>query len=328
MPIAWSASQPLGLEPERLNRADIAYGAEMMADEARQVKIKTFIRKTLVFLTISFVASALSCAASIYISLSPKFNESVYRPVLFHPGKMSPYFKDFAKYNLPEPEAVSFRTADGTRLTGWFFKSIPERRVVVLSHGQGGDMTWTLPFLKSFLDLKTSVLVYNYRGYGDSEGTPSIDGICEDGVGAFDFLANERKVDPNKIIVAGVSLGTGVAAHTSQARHAAGLILQSGYASLKQKADEIAPFARIFPSFLYPKNALDNADIVSRTSTPLLVLHGAHDSIFPLVHAQTVFERAHGPKQIYIFQHGTHHNIAGLVPEYSKALSNFFESLN
>lgn len=266
--------------------------------------------------------------ATIFYLFCPIANEKMFDEILFLPQNVSPTFKDFAAYGLAEPERVTIKTSDGVRLTGWFFKNSKEKHAVVISHGQAGDMTYMLNHAKPIFDLDNSVLVYNYRGYADSEGTPTIAGICQDGLAAFDYLVNERKIAPDRIVTMGVSLGSGVACDMLQFRQPAGIILQSGYTSLKKAAEERTVVMSMFPQFLYPKNGLDNAAILKRAVTPLLVIHGSVDRCFPIHHARELYASGAGPKQICILDGCGH----GRFPwprlrEYREALAAFFAGL-
>lgn len=280
-------------------------------------------------MAIAFGLANLAGLGVIAYSLCPVANEKMYSSLLFAPQNMSPAFNQFAYFGLKEPEPVSFKSSDGVKLTGWFFKSAQEKRVVMISHGQAGDMTFMLAFVKPMLDLDTSVLLYNYRGYADSEGEPTVAGICMDGVAAFDYLVNDRHTDPHKIVAMGVSLGTGVACNVIKLRHPGGVILQSGYTSLKQAADERLSFLSWVPQFLYPQNALDNAAILREIKTPLLVVHGSLDQCFPLHHATDLYASASGPRHIAIFDGVDHNHIPGdHLPQYKEALDTFFSSLD
>lgn len=301
---------------------------ELTTDISTNIKRKLSARGRLVrFFVLLLFLGALVIVGGLYISLSPATNESLYGRILFYPRKMCTKFKDFKKHRLNEPEHVIFKNGNGDKLTGWYFKSPIEKRVVVLSHGQGGDITYMLPYVRPLMDLDCSVLLYNFRGYGDSEGIPSLVGICDDGIAAFDYLVKERRLNQKKIYVAGISLGSGVACDTAQAREAAGVILLSPYSSLARAAHELMFPLRIFPAFLFPKNGLDNAIVMSKCKTPLLVLHGAKDGLFSLDHANMIFQSAAGPKQMHIFQECGHGDISMCQDEYRDALAAFFQEM-
>lgn len=278
------------------------------------------------FLACALFLGTLATCIGLYVSVSPLMSESLYSRVLFFPKKLCTEYNDFKKYNLSRPEFVAFTNNAGNRLTGWYFKSPAEKRVAVLSHGQGGDMTYMLPYVHPMLDLNCSVLLYNFRGFGDSQGSPSVLGICDDGLAAFDYLTKEKGWNHKNIYVGGVSLGSGVACDTAQVRDAGGVILFSSYSSLHRAAHEVMFPSRVFPAFLFPKNGLDNAVAMSKIRTPLLILHGAKDALFSLDHATKIYESAAGPKQIHVFDRCGHGNIAKCATEYRDALAVFFNS--
>ncbi len=222
---------------------------------------------------------------SAWVISSPRFFPGLYTSKLFHPDKDLGSAQQVAAlkaYREVPNQEVFFTAQNGNRLHGWLFLQPGATKIYVLFPGNAGDIPRRLDYFKVLLASGASVFTYEPRGFGKSEGTPTIASICQDGESAYDYVSKTLGYKSEQIVLFGVSLGTTVATHVSTVRSACGLILQSGFSSLEDIAYEKVPFLRIYPAFLFPQSpALNNVDIVGISSThvPLLVMHGGdgHD---------------------------------------------------
>ena len=156
-----------------------------------------------------------------------------------------------------------------------------------------------------------SVFIFEYRGFGESEGTPSkhpsIESICQDGVFAFDYLIYDLGYKASDVTVYGESLGAGgVAACITQTRPMRGLILQSGFASMKRMGEHLMPMLKAYPRWLYPKVHMDTERTLSKSHPPLLILHGMKDEVIPFAHAELLYKAASGIKRLVALPHSMH----------------------
>ncbi len=179
-------------------------------------------------------------------------------------------------------ERVSYRAADGVRLSGWLVRAQgPRRRTVISFHGNAGTASDRWPFGAWLASRGSDVLLAEYRGYGQSEGSPSARGIEADADAAVRFLLEERGVQPGELVVHGQSLGgaAAISALAGRASEAAGGIVESSFTSLHDMARVVLglPLTRLLPDAY----ALDSASRGSRVRAPVLQIHGDRDEVIP-----------------------------------------------
>ncbi len=190
-------------------------------------------------------------------------------------------------------EPVSLKTADGVKLSAWFVPAKDQKGVLLFCHGNGGNMSDRLLSIKLFHDLRLSVLIFDYRGYGESEGSPSEAGTYRDAQAAWDYLVETRKVSPGKIIVFGRSLGGAVAAHLAKDNKPRALILESTFTSVGDIGAHHFPY---LPIRLLSRFDYSAVEYVVEVRCPILVIHSRGDEIVPFKLGQRVYEAAGKPK--------------------------------
>lgn len=215
-------------------------------------------------------------------------------------------------------EDIYFRSTDNILLHGWFSPCPNSRRVILLLHGNTGNISDCIASLPIFSELGYSTFIFDYRGYGLSEGVTNEAGTYRDAKAAWEWLLNERHYDTREIVILGRSLGAAIGSWlASQQTAAAAVILESTFTSLPDIAAETHRFipARLMTRFNY--NTLKN---VSQIRTPILIVHGADDPVIPYHHGQRLFAAAHEPKSFLDieadhaqgFLHSGQHYIDGL----------------
>jgi hypothetical protein len=126
-----------------------------------------------------------------------------------------------------------------------------------------------------------SVLVYDYRGYGKSNGVSSLQGICADAEHAYDYLTSNEGWKPEQVVNMGFSLGTGPASCMSAKKKCAGTILISPYASLQEVGKHHLPWLYLYPPILWPEPDLNNLEYAKNFHAPVLLMHGERDQLIP-----------------------------------------------
>ncbi len=222
-------------------------------------------------------------------------------------------------------EDAWFSSSDGVRLHGWFVE--PEgkqpRAVVLFTHGNSGNVTYRRDILKLYRDgLNATVLVFDYRGYGRSGGTPTEAGVLEDARAARRWLAARTGVRESDIVLAGHSLGGGVAVDLAASDGARGLILEGTFTNLP---DVAASYVPLFPFRAVMQAKLDSVAKIRSYRGPLLQIHGDADLVVPYALGLELFHAANEPKQFLTIPGGEHNDQA--TPEYVKALDHFLGSL-
>jgi uncharacterized protein len=268
-----------------------------------------------------------SVAAAIYLLLSPRVAIRWYSNALFHPHRYPSGDWDVDLDGI-KPEDVWFRAKDNSQLHGWFFQAPGATHTVLFSHGNTGNMTGRPNLVRLLLQCGLSVFIYDYRGYGRSDGRPSIPGICEDGIAAYDYLTRERRLKTEDIILYGESLGCAVSCQIADLRPCAGMILQSGFASLRKIGCDHIPFVKMYPNLFFPRPLLDSGAVLERFNQPLLMIHGAQDPVVPFVHAEYLYSRACEPKTLVKVSQATHSDIWYVAPDqYVSAIKQFVTQL-
>ena len=199
-------------------------------------------------------------------------------------------------------ESVSFETTDGVKLSGWFIPGENAKGVILFCHGNAGNISHRLESIQIFHRLGLDIFIFDYRGYGQSEGNPTEQGIYQDAEAAWRYLTEERQVNPSKITVFGRSLGGAVASWLAQ-RHTPGtLILESAFTSLPDIAATVYPY---LPVRLLLRSKYNTAEYLGRINCPVLIVHSRNDEIMPFSHGQRLFEMAKEPKR-FLEITGTH----------------------
>jgi uncharacterized protein len=204
---------------------------------------------------------------------------------------------------------VSFTTADGLELGGWFFPTEgPHGRAVLVFNGNAGNRSHRAPLAEALRDRGWSVLLFDYRGYGGNPGSPSEEGLAKDAEAAVSWLAAQEDLDADRIVYFGESLGAGVAVALAIERPPAALVLRSPFTSL-------ADVGRVHYPFL-PVGALlwDRFPVIDHLRAydgPVLAIWGDADSIVPPEQSRAVAEAARRSDHVEIA--GAGHNDPALL---------------
>ena len=222
-----------------------------------------------------------------------RLNES---RLIYFPGSVRRLTDAPAELQLPVRHA-SIRTEDGLRLGSWVIPAGPDSTGywVLICHGNAGNLSeFGRPaHYASLRALGLSLLAFDYRGYGESEGTPSEAGLYRDADAAYQYLRGGLRVPPERIIVFGHSLGSAVAVDLASRVPAAGLILDGALTSVIERGAELYPY---IPVRWIGRSRFSSIDKISRVSIPKLFLHARADDVVPLAHGRRLFEAALPPK--------------------------------
>lgn len=180
-------------------------------------------------------------------------------------------------------EDVYFTAEDETKLHGWYCPCDMPRAVVLLAHGNAGNVASRASWLRYLQSrARLSVFVFDYRGYGRSEGTPTVEGAIQDARAARAQLCKLAKVDDSEILLMGESLGGAIVIQLAAEVQPKALVLQSTFSSLRDMAD--AHYPRL--SWLVPRDKLDSTTRIARYRGPLLQSHGSADRTIPFFLAE------------------------------------------
>ena len=220
-------------------------------------------------------------------------------------------------------EDVWFESNDGTKLHGWYCPCKKPRGYVVYAHGNAGNLSDRLLLLQRMQSrLNLTVLIFDYRGYGRSEGVPSTTGAIEDTRSASKFLAKKAKIKESELILMGRSLGGAMVIQIAQTTNPKALIVESTFSSLK----DIAKYHYPKLAWLVPANKLDSKSALKKYQGPLLISHGAADRVIPFSQGRELHEVANQPKSIVKIAGGGHNS--RLPESYYQRLSQFVDELS
>lgn len=219
--------------------------------------------------------------------------------------------------------AVSFESADGVHLSGWFVPSVPSRGVILFCHGNAGNISHRLESIEIFHSLGLSTFIFDYRGYGQSKGNPSEKGTYLDAEAAWDYLVRKERLPPSGIIIFGRSLGGAVASRLAGNHSPKALILESTFTSARDMASGLYPF---LPSLLC-RFKYDAIAAIPHVDCPVLVVHSPHDEIVPFSHGRRLYEAAREPKEFLEItaDHNSGFLVSGKV--YTQGLEAFISRL-
>ena len=191
-------------------------------------------------------------------------------------------------------EEIAFQSGDGITLTGWYVPVETSRFTVLFCHGNGGSIMHRLDSVSLFHSLGVSCFVFDYRGYGNSQGRPTEAGTYLDARAAYDWLVHEKHVPTEQIVLFGRSLGGSVAAHLAARVPAGALAVESAFTSYPDIGARFYPYmpVRLFARFQYNTQAY-----IREVSCPVLIVHSRDDELVPFEFGTRLYEAASEPKQ-------------------------------
>jgi fermentation-respiration switch protein FrsA (DUF1100 family) len=208
-----------------------------------------------------------------------------------------------------EHRDVSLKAADGVELHAWRVAARgPERGVVIVCHGNAGNITNRVDCAAAFAAMGYGVLLLDYRGYGRSGGRPSEEGTYLDADAAWRHLVEVEGLAPAKIALYGESLGAAVASELARQRPCGALICESGFTSLPDLAARVYPLlpARWLARVKYPTERN-----VAEIRVPVLVAHSPQDDIVPFAHGERLHRAARAAEPLLVTEGP--HNAGGFL---------------
>lgn len=228
-----------------------------------------------------------------------------------------------------EYEDVRFPASVGLTLNGWFIpgnSGTPAGVTWLWFHGNGGNIGHRVgEILLTHHRTGANIFIFDYRGYGNSEGKPSEKGTYLDSRAAVAYLKSRPDVDPERVVYSGHSLGAAVAIELALDEPPLGMVLVSPFSSVRDMAKLALPFP---PAGWLVRNHYDNLSRIQQLQMPLLLLHGDQDDTVPIAQGQKLFDAANQPKQFEVLAgagHNDTYEAAG--EEYWGAIEGFIAGL-
>ena len=264
----------------------------------------------------------------------------IYFPYKFPEGDWSPFDPAAGERGIePRVEDCELTAEDGVKLHGWYCSMVvpgageatgdatgkdaagtesPARPVMLFLHGNAGNITHRRIAIESFVRAGVDVFIFDYRGYGRSEGSASEEGVYRDAAAAWRYLTDERTIAPDRIVLFGRSLGAAVAIElaTQEGEQSAGVVIESAFTSIRDMAPPV--IGRLL------RTKMDSINKVASIHMPKLFVHSNGDEIIPYRQGRRLYERAAAPKDFYTIQ-GAGHNDTDIIggAAYYEAVCQF-----
>ncbi|MEA2724572.1 MAG: uncharacterized protein QOH59_2343 [Gemmatimonadales bacterium] len=224
--------------------------------------------------------------------------------LIYFPGQQRTLIAPPARLGLPV-ERVEIPTEDGVTLVAWAMPAGADSTGLwlLICHGNAGNLSeFDRPVHYAGLRrLGLSLLAFDYRGYGESGGAPSEQGLYRDADAAYRYLREDRRVPADRIVLFGHSLGSAVAIDLASRVPAAGLIVEGALTSAVDRGQELYPYV---PVRRIARSRFGSLDKVAGIASPKLFLHASRDEVIPLAHGRRLFEAAREPKTFVELQGG------------------------
>lgn len=227
--------------------------------------------------------------------------------LFFKPSKQLVDSPEVHKYS---PTNVYFKSSDGLTLHGWYFTAKEERGTILICHGNVENLSTHVKLDLWLIDAGYNLFIFDYRGYGRSEGQPDVQGINRDAEAALEtLLFTLPRMRQDNIVVFGKSLGGAVAVYTvansPHKNRVKALILDSPFSSYRGIAREKITGSVIGWPFQYPLSWLINDDFspikyIKRVApVPVVIIYGMNDDIVPGHHSRMLYDAAVAPKELW-----------------------------
>jgi fermentation-respiration switch protein FrsA (DUF1100 family) len=229
-------------------------------------------------------------------------------------------------WSLPEPDFqdIHFQSADGTKLHAWYAPLAQPTHHILFLHGNGGNITHRGQTISQLREqFSASVFIFDYRGYGKSEGKPHEAGVMADARAARSEFAELEGIEESEIILLGRSMGGGVAVDLAAEKSPPALILQSTFSTLPDVAAGTMPW---IPVRWLMRNRYDSLSKIKKYQGPVLMSHSHDDEVIPYELGRKLYDAVPGPTREFFEIHGRGHN--DVQPrEYDEALGRFLQAL-
>lgn len=225
-----------------------------------------------------------------------------------------------------EFEDLTLTTKDGIAISAWYLPHPTALGTIIFCHGNAGNIADRVPTGSILRSLGCNVLLFDYRGYGRSGGTPTEEGTYLDAQAAWDYVKGEKREPPGRIVVFGRSLGGAVAIELAvrcAATPPAALVLDSTFTSVTDIGRMHYPFLPVNWLLRYRYESIDK---IGRIDVPKLFFHGRKDELIPIENGRRLFDAAADPKQFVETPGG--HNTGGFdySPQYTAQLASFIQT--
>jgi hypothetical protein len=247
---------------------------------------------TVLFVIVLLLVLGIYAAFSLYLLFNQK-------RLIYEPDSHIAATPDQRGYQY---EHVTFTTEDEIKLEGWYVPSPQNAGVILFFHGNTGNISHRFETLEILHLMGFNVFIFDYRGYGRSQGEPSEHGTFLDAKAALAYLTQVKKIPENKVILFGRSLGGAIAVWLASQSKPKALIVESSFTSIPELGQQHYPWlpVKLISSFRY-----DSKQHIQKVSSPVLIIHSRSDEVIPFNHGQVLFDNVCTEKEMLVI-HGHH----------------------
>lgn len=221
--------------------------------------------------------------------------------LVYNPNRYIEHTPGYAGLDYQE---IFFNSEDGVKLSAWYVPAEESEHVVLFCHGNAGNISDRLDLIKTYYHIGFSVFIFDYRGYGQSRGKPSEKGTYKDAEAAWNYLVNEKKIEPGNIIIASRSLGGAVASYLAGKTSPKALIIEGSFTSMPDMGKLFYPY---LPMRWIVRYRYNNLQHLKKVHCPVLIIHSLDDRLVPFQMGQALYEAANPPKQ-FLQIRGSHND--------------------
>jgi fermentation-respiration switch protein FrsA (DUF1100 family) len=197
---------------------------------------------------------------------------------------------------------------------------------LLICHGNLGNIGYRQrpEYYALIRDLGINLLAFDYRGFGESTGAPEERGLYADATASYEYLTRTLRVPPERLVIFGHSLGSGVAIELASRVPAAGLIVEGAFTSVVERGQELFP---LFPVGLIATQRFPSLDRIASINMPKLFLHSPEDTVIPYAHGRRLFDAARDPKRIVDVKGGHEYAFRKDQATYAAAIAQLFREV-
>ncbi len=223
-----------------------------------------------------------------------------------------------------EYQSIIFESNDKTKLHAWYIPKKDAKTTILFLHGNAGNISHRLSSIELFNSLGMNVFIFDYRGYGLSEGSPSEQNTYDDAKNAWNYLLKDKNIKAENIIIFGRSLGGAIAAKLGSSAKPKAIILESTFTTIKELASDVYPFVpEALIHFSY-----ETTKYLKDINYPILVIHSEDDNIIPFKYGEAIFKNANEPKTFVKIRGDHNYGFLQSKDIYLPALKKFLQELN
>lgn len=248
-----------------------------------------------------------------WLLLSPRLFPGLYMRFLLRPEKNCGSPEDKQNLLALGGEEIYFLNGKGQQLRGYYFACDPfgcdqeapqSSSMILYSMGNDGDIEKRASVLALLLKTGVPVFIYEYSGFGKSQGKPSLKNAICDSHDAFDFVVERFNKSTEEIVLYGESLGGAISTRLLSSRSAGALILKSSFSSLARISQELCVWLRVYPSILLP--LMDTGKRLQSVVVPVMIIHGHLDRKIHWKHAETLYSNCQASKTLLWLPNSRH----------------------